>query len=85
MLRRDFVDLSAKLAVARILGSAQPHPAKVLPAARGLRERSHTLAPPYLDAHAHSASGLLLAYRAAAILDAWTIARQMGQGSAPGQ
>jgi predicted TIM-barrel fold metal-dependent hydrolase len=64
MLRRDFVDLSTKFAVARILGSAQPHVARVLDAARRLRERSHTLAPPYLDAHAHSASGLLLAYRA---------------------
>ncbi len=65
MLRRDFVDLSTKLAVARILGSAHPHAARVLDAARRLRERSPTLAPPYLDAHAHSASGLLLAYRAA--------------------
>jgi len=66
MLRRDFVDLSTKLAVARILGSAQPHAATILDAARRLRERSHILAPPYLDAHAHSASGLLLAYRAVA-------------------
>jgi predicted TIM-barrel fold metal-dependent hydrolase len=64
MLRRDFVDLSTKLAVARVLGLAQPHAGRVLDAARRLRERSHTLAPPYLDAHAHSASGLLLAYRA---------------------
>lgn len=64
MLRRDFVDLSIKLAVARVLGLAQPHAGRVLDAARRLRERSHTLAPPYLDAHAHSASGLLLAYRA---------------------
>jgi predicted TIM-barrel fold metal-dependent hydrolase len=64
MLRRDFVDLSTRLAVARILGSAQPHAARVLDAARRLRQRSPTLPPPYLDAHAHSASGLLLAYRA---------------------
>jgi predicted TIM-barrel fold metal-dependent hydrolase len=64
MLRRDFVDLSTKLAVARILGSAQPHAARILGDARRLRERARTLAPPYLDAHAHSASALLLAYRA---------------------
>jgi predicted TIM-barrel fold metal-dependent hydrolase len=64
MRRRHFVDLSTKLAVARILGLAQPHAARVLDAARRLHERSHILAPPYLDAHAHSASGLLLAYRA---------------------
>ncbi|MDQ6827532.1 MAG: amidohydrolase [Gemmatimonadota bacterium] len=64
MLRRDFVELSTKLAVARVLGLAQPHAGRVLDAARRLRERSHTLASPYLDAHAHSASGLLLAYRA---------------------
>ena len=64
MLRRDFVDLSTRLAVARILGSAPPHAARALDAARTLRERSRTLAPPHLDAHAHSASSLLLAYRA---------------------
>jgi predicted TIM-barrel fold metal-dependent hydrolase len=64
MLRRDFVALSTKLAVTRIVGSVQPHAARVLDAARKRRERSHALPPPYLDAHAHSASGLLLAYRA---------------------
>jgi predicted TIM-barrel fold metal-dependent hydrolase len=64
MLRRDFVDLGTKLAVARMLGSAQPHAASVFDADQRLRERSPTLASPYLDAHAHSASVLLLAYRA---------------------
>ena len=64
MLRRDFVDLTTKLAVARILAAAQPRAARVLDTARRLHERSHVLASPYLDAHAHSASGLLLAYRA---------------------
>jgi predicted TIM-barrel fold metal-dependent hydrolase len=64
MLRRDFIDLSSKLLFARILGPIQPHAARLLDAARRTRERSHTLAPPYLDAHAHSSSGLLLAYRA---------------------
>ena len=64
MLRRDFVDLSMKLAVTRLLGSAQRHVARVLGAARRRREHSHILAAPHLDAHAHSASALLLAYRA---------------------
>jgi predicted TIM-barrel fold metal-dependent hydrolase len=63
MLRRDFVDLSAKLAVAHILGSAQPCAAKVLDAARRRREHALTLAPPCLDAHAHSISAAGLAYR----------------------
>jgi predicted TIM-barrel fold metal-dependent hydrolase len=62
MLRRDFVDLSTKLAVARILGSAEPHAPRGLDRARGPRERAPTLMPPYLDAHAHSASVALLAY-----------------------
>jgi predicted TIM-barrel fold metal-dependent hydrolase len=64
MLRRDFVDLGTKLAIARMLGSAKPHAASVLDADRRVRERSPRLVPPYLDAHAHSASALLLAYRA---------------------
>lgn len=64
MLRRDFVDLSTKLAVARIFQPAERRAARVLDAARGLRGRAPTLAPPYLDAHAHTSSALLLAYRA---------------------
>jgi predicted TIM-barrel fold metal-dependent hydrolase len=64
MLRRDFVDLSTKLAVAGIVGLRPPQAAGIVDAARGLRERAPPLAPPYLDAHAHSASALLLAYRA---------------------
>src|SRR5215208_5448585 len=63
MFRRDFVDLSIKFAVARTLGSAQPYAAKVLDAARRRREHALTLAPPYLDAHAHSISDAGLAYR----------------------
>lgn len=50
MLRRDFLDLSAKVAAARLIGVVRPSVA-VLPA-------------PYLDAHAHSSSAALLAYRA---------------------
>jgi predicted TIM-barrel fold metal-dependent hydrolase len=64
MLRRDFVDLSTKLAVARIVGLAQPRAATVLNIARRGRGRAPALAPPYLDAHAHSISGPGLAYRA---------------------
>ena len=65
MLRRDFVDLSTKLVVAHLLGAPQPRVRRSRDAAPGRREYVSTLAPPYLDAHAHSASGLLLAYRAA--------------------
>src|SRR3954470_21195955 len=64
MRRRDFVGLGTQLAVARVLGFTQPPAETILDAPRRLREHSHILAPPYLDAHAHSASGLLLAYRA---------------------
>ena len=51
MLRRDFIDLSTKLALASILGPSRPWRAPALP-------------PPYLDAHAHTGSPMLLAYRA---------------------
>jgi predicted TIM-barrel fold metal-dependent hydrolase len=50
MLRRDFLDLSAKLAAARLIGVAR----------RGVA----ALPAPYLDAHAHSTSAALMAYRA---------------------
>lgn len=63
MLRREFVDLSTKLAVARVLGLADPRAARVLDAARRPRDSASALAPPYLDAHAHSNSGPGLAYR----------------------
>jgi predicted TIM-barrel fold metal-dependent hydrolase len=65
MLRRDFLHLSTTLLIARILGSPQPRIGEIPDAARGLRGRAPTLAPPYLDAHAHSASPVLRAYRAA--------------------
>ena len=55
MLRRDFVDLSAKIAVARFLGA---------PRQRALSEGMSRLASPYLDAHTHVASPLLIADRA---------------------
>ena len=64
MLRRDFVDLSTKLVVARFLGAPQPRARGSRDATPGLREHVSTLAPPYLDSHAHIASGLLRAYRA---------------------
>jgi len=64
MLRRDFVDLSGKLVVARFLGAHQPLAPGIRDAASRLGEHASELAPPYLDAHAHTASGLLLAYRA---------------------
>jgi len=64
MLRRDFVDLSTRLAVARILGLHQPLAEGIRDAAHGPRERAPILAPPYLDAHAHTASAALIAYRA---------------------
>src|SRR5438045_398951 len=64
MRRRDFIDISSKLAVAPVIGLARPWAETVFGAARRLREHSHILAPPYLDAHAHSASSLLLVYRA---------------------
>jgi predicted TIM-barrel fold metal-dependent hydrolase len=60
MLRRDFVHRTATLALARVLGPRAP---------RSLFACSAPLAPPlaapYLDAHAHSVSAALLAYRAA--------------------
>jgi predicted TIM-barrel fold metal-dependent hydrolase len=65
MRRRDFLDLSTRLAVAGILGVPEPRAPGVLDAARGPRERPATLPPPYLDAHAHSSSAALLAFRAA--------------------
>jgi predicted TIM-barrel fold metal-dependent hydrolase len=46
-----------------MLGSAQRRPANALDAARARSERAPTLAPPYLDAHAHAISGAGLAYR----------------------
>src|SRR5947209_7309643 len=64
MRRRDFVDLSTKFAVARMLGSALPRTANVLDAARGRCGSAPTLAPPFLDAHVHSISGAGLVYRA---------------------
>jgi predicted TIM-barrel fold metal-dependent hydrolase len=64
MLRRDFVELSTKVAVASALGSRWPFAATTPDAARGAPRRAPTLAPPYLDAHAHSSSAMLLAYRA---------------------
>lgn len=65
MLRRDFLDVSARLAVARILGSPQPR--ALFGASAPIEDSASALplAPPYLDAHAHSASAVLLAYRAA--------------------
>jgi predicted TIM-barrel fold metal-dependent hydrolase len=65
MQRRDFLDLSARLAVARILSSPQWSANGIRHRARALTERAPALAPPYLDAHAHTSSGALLAYRAA--------------------
>jgi hypothetical protein len=65
MLRRDFVDLSSRLAIARILDLHQPLAEGIRDVARGPRERPSVLPPPYLDAHAHTASAALVAYRAA--------------------
>ena len=64
MLRRDFLDRTTTLAVAGALGLAPRLGGGVLEAARRPGDRSPTLAPPYLDAHTHSASGQLLAYLA---------------------
>ena len=64
MRRRDFVNLSSKLAVASILGPRQPRPSGVSEADRGPRAHAPTLEPPWLDAHAHTASAALLGYRA---------------------
>ena len=68
MLRRDFVDLSAKLAVAsftRVITSEARDlavgPAQY-PEARF--EGTAPLAPPYLDAHAHVASPFVIAFHA---------------------
>jgi predicted TIM-barrel fold metal-dependent hydrolase len=56
MRRRAFVDLGARLAAAGIFGARPP---------RALLESGvPSLAPPYLDAHAHSSSALLATYRA---------------------
>src|SRR4051812_16671131 len=46
-----------------MLGSDQQRTTKIFDAARGRWQRAPTLAPPYLDAHAHSISGPGLAYR----------------------
>jgi predicted TIM-barrel fold metal-dependent hydrolase len=64
MLRRDFVDLGTKLAVAGILGSPRPRAQAIGDAARGPREGTQNLPPPYLNAHAHLASAALAAYHA---------------------
>jgi predicted TIM-barrel fold metal-dependent hydrolase len=62
MLRREFVDLSTKLLAARFLGAS--HPRALRTRDTTLRHRASTLASPYLDAHAHTGSAFLLAYRA---------------------
>jgi predicted TIM-barrel fold metal-dependent hydrolase len=66
MLRRDFVDLGTRLAVAGILGSPRPRAQEIGDAVRSARERTHGLPAPYLDAHAHLASAALAAYHARA-------------------
>ncbi len=63
MLRRDFVDLSSKLVIAGFLGARPPRGLGIR-GATAEREHASALAAPYLDAHAHTASALLLAYRA---------------------
>jgi predicted TIM-barrel fold metal-dependent hydrolase len=64
MLRRDFVDLGTKLAVAGILGSPRPRVKEIGDAVRDPRARTPGLPSPYLDAHAHMASAALAAYHA---------------------
>jgi hypothetical protein len=64
MLRREFVDLGTKLAVVGILGSPRPRDQEIGDAVRDPRERTPSLPPPYLDAHAHLASAALAAYHA---------------------
>lgn len=64
MLRRDFVDLGTRLAVACIFGSPRPRAQEIGDAVQGPRERTHGLPAPYLDAHAHLASAALAAYHA---------------------
>ena len=66
MLRRDFVDLGTRLAVACIFGSPRPRAQEIGDAVQGPRERTHGLPSPYLDAHAHLASAALAAYHAEA-------------------
>ena len=66
MLRRDFVDLGAKLAVAGILGSPRPRAQEIGDVVQDLRERTQSLPSPYLDAHAHLASAALVAHHAEA-------------------
>jgi hypothetical protein len=66
MLRRDFVDLGTKLAIAGILGSPRARAQEIGDAVRGPRERTQSLPSPYLDAHAHLASEALAAYHAEA-------------------
>lgn len=63
MLRRDFLDLSTRLATAVLLGSSWNIFEPIRGAARGSRARVPTLPAPYLDAHAHTSSLMLLAYR----------------------
>ena len=66
MVRRDFVDLATKLAVACTLGSPRPRVKEIGDAVQLPRERTHNLPSPYLDAHAHLASAALAAYHAGA-------------------
>lgn len=63
MPRRSFIGTNARLAIASMLGSFLPLVEENRGVARG--RRTLTLPAPYLDAHAHTSSLMLLAYRSA--------------------